>query len=125
MTYEECGAILDEIADSLPTELYRELNGGIVLDPELRLHKYAVDNDLYILGVYIRDNLGRRIRIYYGSIVRVFPNKTLEEYRRILRNTLVHEVRHHNEFLAGADDLVYYDDEQISAYLKKKGYTIK
>ena len=125
MTYEECGAILDEIADSLPTELYRELNGGIVLDPESRLHQYAVDNDLYILGVYIRDNLGRRIKIYYGSIIRVFPNKTLEQYREILRHTLVHEVRHHNEFLAGADDLVYYDDEQISNYLKKKGYTIK
>ncbi|MBQ3417341.1 MAG: metallopeptidase family protein [Ruminococcus sp.] len=125
MTYEECGVILDEIADSLPTELYRELNGGIVLDPESRLHRYAVDNDLYILGVYIRDNLGRRIKIYYGSIIRVFPNKTPEQYREILRHTLVHEVRHHNEFLAGADDLVYYDDEQISNYLKKKGYTIK
>lgn len=125
MTYEECGAILDEIADSLPVELYRELNGGIVLDSSFRLHPYAVDNDLYILGVYIHDNLGRRIRIYYGSIVRVFPHKTTEEYREILRRTLVHEVRHHNEFLAGADDLVYYDDDQISKYLKSKGYTIK
>ena len=38
---------------------------------------------------------------------------------------LVHEVRHHNEFLAGADDLLYYDDDQISAYLKCKGFTIK
>ena len=38
MTYEECGAILDEIADSLPPELYRELNGGIVLRDEARLH---------------------------------------------------------------------------------------
>ncbi len=125
MTYEECGAILDEIADSLPFELYRELNGGIVLRPEQRLHPYAVNNDLFILGVYVRDNLGRSIKIYYGSIVRVFPNKTLDEYREILRKTLVHEVRHHNEFLAGADDLVYYDDEQISNYLKGKGYKIK
>ena len=125
MTYEECGALLDEIADSMPTELFRELNGGVVLCPEERLHHYAVDNDLFILGVYIRDNLGRSIKIYYGSIIRVFPNKTLEEYREILRKTLAHEVRHHNEFLAGADDLVYYDDEQISNYLKRKGYTIK
>ena len=123
MTYEECGNILDEIADSLPVELYRELNGGIVLCDECRLHPYAQDNDLYILGVYQRNNLGRSIKIYYGSIIRVFPNKSLEQYREILRKTLVHEVRHHNEFLAGADDLVYYDDEQISNYLKRKGFT--
>ena len=125
MTYEECGKLLDEIADSLPCELYRELNGGIVLLDEARLHPYAQNNDLFILGVYIRDNLGRSIKIYYGSIIRVFPNRSLDAYREILRKTLVHEVRHHNEFLAGADDLVYYDDEQISKYLKSKGFTIK
>ena len=125
MTYEECGAILDRIADELPVELYRELNGGIILRDEARLHPYAQHNDLYILGVYVRDNLGKCIKIYYGSIVRVFPNRTLDEYREILRKTLVHEVRHHNEFLSGADDLVYYDDEQIAGYLKSKGFQIK
>ena len=125
MTYEECGAMLDKIADSLPTELFRELNGGIVLRDEERLHPLAQDDDLYILGVYTRDSLGRSIKIYYGSIIRVFPHKTQEEYREILRKTLVHEVRHHNEFLAGADDLVYYDDDQISKYLRRKGFTIK
>ena len=124
MTYEECGVLLDGIADELPLELYRELNGGIVLCPESRLHPYAQDNDLYILGVYVRDSLGRSIKIYYGSVIRVFPHKTLEEYREILRRTLVHEVRHHNEFLAGADDLVYYDDAQIAEYLKRKGFRI-
>ena len=125
MTYEECGRLLDEIADELPIELYRELNGGIILRDESRLHPYAQHNDLYILGVYVRDNLGKCIKIYYGSIIRVFPHKTLDEYREILRRTLVHEVRHHNEYLAGADDLLYYDDEQISRYLERNGFTIK
>ena len=123
MTYEECGDLLDEIADELPAELYRELNGGIILRDEARLHPMATDNDLYILGVYVMDNLGRRIKIYYGSIIRVFPNKSLDEYRSILRRTLTHEVRHHNEFLAGADDLLYYDEDQIAKYLKKKGFS--
>lgn len=125
MTYEECGAMLDDIADSLPLELYRELNGGIVLCPESRLHPLAVNGDLYILGVYVRDNLGRSIKIYYGSIVRVYRNLPNEKYREVLRKILVHEVRHHNEFLAGADDLIYYDDEQIAGYLKSKGYEIR
>lgn len=125
MTYEECGEILDQIADELPVELFRELNAGIVLRDEARLHPYAQDNDLYILGVYTRDNLGKSIKIYYGSIIRVYPSATLERYREILRRILVHEVRHHNEYLAGADDLIYYDDEQISDYLRNKGFTIK
>ena len=125
MTYEECGDLLDSIADELPVELFRELNGGVVLRDEARMHPLAQSNDLYILGVYVIDNLGKSIKIYYGSIVRIFPNKTLDEYREILRKTLVHELRHHNEYLAGADDLIYYDDEQISDYLSKKGFTIK
>ena len=125
MTYEECGDLLDEIADGLPVELFRELNGGVVLRDEARLHPLAQNGDLYILGVYNIDNLGRSIKLYYGSIIRAFPHKTLDEYREILRKTLVHEVRHHNEFLAGADDLIYYDDEQISNYLRAKGFTIK
>ena len=122
LTFDECGDMLDEIADSLPLELYRKLNGGIVLLPEIRIHPCAVKNDLYILGVYIQDNLGKSIKIYYGSIMRVFPDKTKEEYREILRKTLVHELRHHNEYLAGVDDLILYDKKQISDYLHSKGY---
>lgn len=120
ITFEECGQMLDDIADSLPKELYRELNGGIRLDPGLRIHPAAVNNDLYILGVYVRDNLGRSIKIYYGSFVRVFPNKTGEQAKEELRRILVHELRHHNEFLAGVDDLILYDHDRINDYLKRK-----
>ncbi len=122
ISYEECGEMLDEIADKLPRELYRELNGGIVLDRSFRVHPCAVNNDLYILGVYIRDNLGKRIVLYYGSFIRVFRNKSKEEYYAHLEKTLRHEVLHHNEFLAGCNDLVFYDDKRIEDYLRSKGY---
>ena len=122
ITFEECGQMLDEIADALPTELYRELNGGIVLQPESRMHPCAVNNDLYILGVYKHDNLGRYIVIYYGSFVRVFKDKPKEEYYKHLKKTLKHEVLHHNEFLAGCKDLVFYDDKKIKEYLISRGY---
>lgn len=122
LSFDECATMLDEIADSLPKELYRELNGGVVLQPHSRLHPCAVDNDLYILGVYKRDNLGKYIVLYYGSFVKVFKNKTKEEYYEILKKTLCHEVLHHNEYLAGCNDLVLYDDERIAQYLNKKGY---
>ena len=122
ISYEECGAMLDDIADELPVELYRELNGGIVLDRGYRMHPCAVNNDLYILGVYIRDNLGKRIVIYYGSFIRVFKNKTREQYYEHLKKTLRHEVLHHNEYLAGCNDLVFYDNKCIEEYLRSKGY---
>ena len=31
VTFEECGNILDDIADEMPVELYRDLSGGILL----------------------------------------------------------------------------------------------
>lgn len=123
ISYEECGQMLDEIADSLPHELYRELNGGIILDRGHRMHPCAVNNDLYILGVYVRDNLGKRIVIYYDSFIKVFKNKSKEEYYKHLEKTLKHEVLHHNEFLAGCNDLVFYDDKRIEEYLRTRGYS--
>lgn len=41
ITFDECGAMLDEIADSMPYELYRDLNGGISLLPQLKVHPKA------------------------------------------------------------------------------------
>lgn len=123
VSYEECGAMLDEIADEMPVELYRELNGGVLLDRGFRMHPCAVNNDLYILGVYVRDSLGKRIVLYYGSFVRVLKDKSKEEYYNHLKKTLRHEVLHHNEYLAGCNDLVLYDDKRIAEYLRSRGYS--
>ena len=71
-TIEETNEMLDEIADSLPFELYRDLNGGIVLLPEEKIHPKAIDNDLFIMGEYCTSSIGRYIKIYYGSFCRVY-----------------------------------------------------
>ncbi len=120
ITFEECGYMLDEIADSMPYELYRDLNGGISLLPQAKIHPKAVNNDLFILGEYIRNSLGNAIVLYYGSIDRVYGKLTREEYYNKLIGILHHEVRHHNEYLAGCDDLGIYDKEQIDKYLRDK-----
>ena len=112
--------MLDEIADSMPYELYRELNGGMSLLPQLKVHPKAVNNDLFILGEYKRNSLGRYIVFYYGSLNKVYGNLPKDEYYKRLRKVLAHEVRHHNEYLAGVDDLILYDNNQISDYLKRK-----
>lgn len=120
ISFEECALMLDEIADSMPYELYRELNGGLSLLPQTKIHPKALNNDLFILGEYKRNSLGRYIVFYYGSINRVYGKLSKEEYYKRLKKILAHEVRHHNEFLAGVDDLVLYDNQQISEYLKRK-----
>ncbi len=121
ISFEECGEMLDEIADSMPFELYRELTGGMSLLPQAKVHPKAVNNDLYILGEYKRNSIGRYIVFYYGSFCKVYGNLPREEYYERLRKVLAHEVRHHNEYLAGVDDLILYDNEQINNYLKRKG----
>lgn len=120
ITFEECAQMFDEIADSMPYELYRELNGGLSLLPQAKVHPKAVNNDLYILGEYKRNSLGKYIVFYYGSLNRVYGHLPRDEYYEKLRKVLAHEVRHHNEYLAGVDDLILYDNEQIGDYLKRK-----
>lgn len=121
ITFDECGAMLDEIADSMPYELYRNLNGGISLLPQSKVHPKALNNDLFILGEYIRNSLGNAIVFYYGSINRVYGTLDKEKYRNKLVEILHHEVRHHNEYLAGCDDLGIYDKNQIDDYLIEHG----
>ena len=104
ITFEECAAMLDEIADAMPYELYRELNGGISIVPQ---HKYR------------RDLIGNSIVFYYGSIARVYGNLPRDEFYKKMEHILHHEVRHHNEYLAGTDDLELWDDDQILKYLEK------
>ena len=105
ITFDECGAMLDEIADSMPYELYRDLNGGISLLPQSKVPPKAL----------------HAIVFYYGSINRVYGTLDKEEYRKKLVEILHHEVRHHNEYLAGCDDLGIYDKNQIEDYLRKHG----
>ena len=121
VTFEECAEMLDEIADSMPYELYRELNCGISLLPQQKIHPIALHNDLFIMGEYIRNNLGNAIVFYYGSIARVYGNVSNERLKEELARILRHELRHHNEHLAGCDDLGILDDEQIVDYLKRNG----
>lgn len=125
ITFEECGQMLDKIADSLPCELYRDLNAGISLLPNIKIHPQALHGELFILGEYIRDLTGNSIVFYYGSINRIYGNLEYDEYYKKLEHIFHHEVRHHNEHLSGCDDLGICDDNEIVEYLKRNGVTGK
>ena len=121
ITLEEMEAMLDEIAADLPQEIYKELNGGIVLLSEVKLNPVGKMNDLYILGQYHKGgNMGRYISIYYGSFLRVFGYLGKEQIKEQLTHTLKHEVTHHIESLAGERGLEIKDAQYLADYLNRK-----
>lgn len=119
---EEVEEILEEIATELPQEFYKELNGGIILLPDVRLDPAGLYKDLYIMGEYHSGGgLGRYIAIYYGSFERVYGHLSREGLKKQLAQTLKHEFTHHLESLAGEDDLEEEDERFLQDYLRRKG----
>ena len=117
---EEINEILDEIATELPEEIFSELNGGVSLLPETKLSNADPDGGLYTLGEYRRDQMGRYIVLYYGSICVVHGRESRERLRANLKKLLAHELTHHIESLAGERDLEIEDEIKISEYLGRR-----
>ena len=116
ISIEEVGTMLDAIADELPQAFYKDLSGGILLLPEAKLHPEHQAHDLYILGEYHYDQMGRYIIIYYGSFARLFKGLSLENLREKLKDTLLHEFTHHIESLAGKRELEVKDAQEMARY---------
>ena len=120
ISIDEMETMLDEIAQELPKELFRELNGGVVLLPGIKMNDHSVANDLYIMGEYHRSAaMGRYIAIYYGSFVRVHGHLPKDRIKAQLKKTLQHEFTHHLESLSGTRDLEIEDERQIDEYLRR------
>ncbi|NLY19966.1 MAG: metallopeptidase family protein [Tissierellia bacterium] len=117
---EQVNEILTQIADDIPHMFYKGLNGGIILEEDSKLHDDSLEHaPMYILGQYIRDILGAKIKIYYGSFMEVYPFVSVEFLENRLKEVLYHELLHHVEYLAGMDDLAVEDEIHLKAYLDK------
>jgi len=114
LSFEEVGDILDDIAEELPEEFFKELNGGILLLPDVRQSTADSAHGIYIMGEYVRDRMGRYIIIYYGSFAAIYRHCTPEKLREELRETLLHEFTHHIESLAGVRDLEIKDELKMA-----------
>ena len=121
ISIEEMESMLDEIASEIPKELYRELNGGIILLPEAKLNPVSKRNDLYIMGEYHSGgSMGRYIAIYYGSFYHVYGHLGREALKGHLLHTLKHEFTHHVESLAGERGLEIKDAKYLTDYLRRE-----
>lgn len=114
---DELHAMLDEIAEGIPPEIFRELNKGIVLLPQAKLHPQSdPQQELYILGEYTVNRTGRQIVLYYGSFAKSYAGISESRLYKRLQETLYHEFVHHLENLAGNYDLELDDKASLARY---------
>lgn len=115
LSIDEVNDILDQAVQGYPEELLQQLNGGILLledevaDPE-------AGQDVYIMGEYCWDEMGRYINLYYGSFVALLADEPRQVWEEELRFTLRHELTHHVEGLAGERSLERKDSQQMEAF---------
>ena len=118
MTFEEFEAEVGRISLELPDELFNKLTGGVVVQPNEKLHKLSVDGSpLYIAGEYMNYHSMRCVFIYYGSFMRLYGRMSRERICEHIREVLLHELRHHWESLAGERDLEIEDEEHLAMYI--------
>ena len=115
LSFDEAGALLDEMAEEFPPEFYDELNGGIALLPEAKEDSEGEPGELYIMGEYCNDMMGKYINLYYGSFAALAEQEdwTEEDWEDELYTTLAHEFTHHIEGRAGERGLERKDEQFI------------
>ncbi len=115
LSFEQVANLLDELAEKFPPAFYDDLNGGICLLPEAKTDEQT-GGELYIMGEYCHDAMGRYINLYYGSFARLCGGLSDEELEAELYATLAHEFTHHMESLAGDRRLERKDEEFMLRY---------
>lgn len=126
VSYKQFRRMANRLYDRIPPEFLKELNGGIHVLEEAEQRDPDLP-DVYILGEYIEDpyGLGRLIVLYYGSFRALFYDSPREVWEAELWETMLHELRHHLESLAGEDDLEVEDMRQLAEFRRwaaEQGY---
>ena len=116
LSFDQAAEALDKMAEEFPEPLFEGLSGGINLSPDVQPDPELPD--VYILGEYCDDLLGRYINLYYGSFAALADREDwmLAQWNDELRTTLSHELTHHMEGRAGVDDLDRRDTAELEAY---------
>ena len=117
LTIDQVNDLLDDMAERLPDVLFDELNGGVNLLEEALPDPEFPDGEMYILGEYCDDLLGRYINLYYGSFAALAEREDWAQatWEEELRTTLSHELTHHMEGRGGLHAL----DDRDAAELEQ------
>ena len=110
-TYELMGDWTEEIVQEFPEVFFRDLNGGIQLEEEALPDPDFPPGEMYIMGEYVHDFVGRYILLYYGSFAAVLAEEDEEVWKDEIFATIAHEFTHHLEETAGLHALDDADAE--------------
>ena len=118
MTIDEVNDFLDETAEQFPPVLFDELNGGVNLLEDTVPDPDFPDGEMYILGEYCNDMMGRYINLYYGSFAALAKQEDWDRdtWEAELRTTLSHELTHHMEQRSGLHALDDRDAEELAQW---------
>ncbi|BAL00967.1 hypothetical protein OBV_37680 [Oscillibacter valericigenes Sjm18-20] len=121
LTFNEVGDALDDIAEQFPQVLFRELNGGVNLLEDTVEDPEFPGGELYIMGEFCDDCLGKYINLYYGSFVALAQKEDWmeQDWTDELWTTLSHELTHHMEGLGGLHGLDDRDAEELAEFREK------
>ena len=114
-SYQQMGDWLEEIAQQFPDAFFEDLDGGIQLEEEALSDPDFPPGEMYIMGEYIHDLLGRYILLYYGSFAALLSDEDEEVWKDEIFATVAHEFTHHLEETAGLHAL---DDKDL-AFLRE------
>ena len=122
LSFEQVGLLLDDMAEEFPLEFFQELNGGVCLLPEAKPDPEFPPGEMYILGEYCNDMMGRYINLYYGSFAALAEQEdwTEEDWEDELWETFSHEFTHHIEGLAGERGLEIKDEAFLEEYRRER-----
>jgi len=118
LSFEQVGQMLDALAEKFPVVLFDELNGGVNLLEDTIPDPDFPEGEMYILGEYCDDMLGRYINLYYGSFAALAQQEEWDEqmWKEELRITFAHELTHHMEARGGLHDLEDRDAAELAAW---------
>ena len=118
-TYELMGDWTEEIVQEFPEVFFRDLNGGIQLEEEALPDPDFPPGEMYIMGEYVHDFVGRYILLYYGSFAAVLAEEDEEVWKDEIFATIAHEFTHHLEETAGLHALDDADAEFLRQALEE------
>ncbi|MEN6324878.1 MAG: metallopeptidase family protein [Syntrophomonas sp.] len=115
-SFNEFTDMLDSALIRIPPQYCRKLTGGFNVQKGKKL-----EEEYYILGEYVEGGqLGCFIVFYYGSFAGLLEDEPREAWEAEIMDTVLHELQHHLESLAGRDDLARQEIEELNKALREK-----
>lgn len=114
-SFNKFAEMIDQVIGRIPPRYLRGLTGGFNLQEGKKR-----EDEYFIMGEYIEDDLlGCFIMFYYGSFVEVLKGEPAESWEAEIIDTVLHELQHHLESMAGREDLARREIEELTRDLKE------